>query len=450
VIWLLNVFGLLVTVSFITYVVLIIVPYLRHKPTHPGDRAAFRWHLLIPCRDEASVIGATLARARSTFPDAHVWVVDDDSDDETGAIVSSAAITDDHVHLVRRRRPNARTGKGHALNAAIDELRAWLPGGIDPATVIVGVLDADGVLAANAFEQVANWRGFGNPAVGAVQIRVRMINRHEPKPLPKCGRIKNFFARTLVRMQDLEFGTTIAAMQQLRERYHSAGMGGNGQFSRLSMMLELIQINGSPWHGALLEDYELGVHSRLAGWRNHYNHDTWVEQEALTSLRRLITQRTRWSQGNMQCGKYIPRIMASNNYQHGAAIEAVYFLLLPYVQLIGAFMWPFIIGDLVFHALTFSGGAGGWLQEYWGLPALSFVFGVLPFVIWGPIYRRRCEPTSSITQSIGWGFAHWLYVFNMYVCTVRAFGRLVSRRNGWAKTRRNSEPLTAGVVALDV
>ncbi len=58
------------------------------------------------------MIGATLARCRTDFPHANVWVVDDDSEDDTAAIVLAAAAEDPHVHLVQRRLPDARTGKG--------------------------------------------------------------------------------------------------------------------------------------------------------------------------------------------------------------------------------------------------------------------------------------------------------------------------------------------------
>ncbi|MFZ8379509.1 glycosyltransferase, partial [Staphylococcus aureus] len=84
------------------------------------------WHIFVPCRDEEAVIATTIRRQRERFPRTHLWVVDDDSDDETAAIVLAHAATDDHVHLVRRFRPEARTGKGDALNSAYSALNDWL------------------------------------------------------------------------------------------------------------------------------------------------------------------------------------------------------------------------------------------------------------------------------------------------------------------------------------
>lgn len=105
--------------------------YLRRPPVVPGDAALLDWHFFVPCRDEEAVVGTTVARLRADFPAAAVWVIDDDSEDRTGAVVAALAADDPRVHLVRRRRPDARTGKGAALNAAYDRLGAFLPEGTD-------------------------------------------------------------------------------------------------------------------------------------------------------------------------------------------------------------------------------------------------------------------------------------------------------------------------------
>ncbi len=143
------------------------------------------------------------------------------------------------------------------------------------------MLDADGRLDPMAAEVISGPSGFGDEEVGAVQVQVRMINRglegrvDAGDPAPR-GRL----ARTLVVLQDLEFRAVIAAMQGLRRNIGSVGMGGNGQFTRLRVLDAIAEEHGTPWHGALLEDFELGLHMLLAGWRNQYLDSTWVAQEA--------------------------------------------------------------------------------------------------------------------------------------------------------------------------
>ncbi|MGW4807827.1 glycosyltransferase [Kitasatospora sp. NPDC004272] len=109
---------------------------LVRRTRRPGKAADYEWHLFVPCRDEEAVIGDTLVHLRRSCPEAHIWVIDDDSADRTGDIVRWAAVRDPAIHLVQRRRPNTRLGKGEALNAAYDALNAALPPGTDRTRVV--------------------------------------------------------------------------------------------------------------------------------------------------------------------------------------------------------------------------------------------------------------------------------------------------------------------------
>ncbi len=441
--------SLLISVAFISYVGTIVIPYLRHRPAAVGEADQFSWHLLIPARDEAAVIGHTLDHLLAGFPTAHVWVVDDASKDATASIVCDHGGDTGRIHLVTRRLPDARTGKGDALNAAYQALDAWLPADADRHRVIVGVLDADGAPAANCLDVIAADHLFGDPDVGAVQICVRMVNRDDPRPFPARGRRANFAGRLLVRMQDLEFRAPISAIQMIRQRTRTVGLGGNGQFARLSALDDICESDRRPWRGSLLEDYELSLHLLLAGYRSEYTMDTLVDQEGLPSLRRLLTQRTRWGQGTMQCGAYLPRIWASRNVTTVGAIEASYYLMQPWLQLLGTILYPIpvlVLGYNIWHypgEMTQFLANGGWL-----LVILFAVLGLGPFMMWGPIYARRCERGIGIVRAVGYGFAYSLFITTFYVTCWRAFFRILSGRRGWAKTRRNIE-VQSGPVALE-
>ncbi|MCM3781272.1 glycosyltransferase family 2 protein [Microbacterium hydrocarbonoxydans] len=448
----LNAFTVLLGVAFVTYVTFILIPYLRYPKVVPGNPDDFEWHFFIPCRDEEAVIETTVTRARRDFPGAHVWVIDDDSEDATAEIVTRFAEVDPQVHLVQRRRPEARTGKGDALNAAYHQLLGWLPAEADPERVIVVVIDADGEMEPNALEVCSADDIFGDPEVGAAQIAVWMKNRDDAKPYPQRGRLANAFARYLLRMQDLEFRTTIAAMQSLRAKTGTVGLGGNGQFTRLSVLDAIGAQYGEPWHGALLEDYELGVHVVLAGYQVKHVYDTQVHQEALPSIRRLLTQRTRWAQGNIQCVKYIGEVVKSRHIDSAGVIETTYYLILPFLQMLGGLAFAILVGAQVnswihdpalFHAAV---------NSLFGIAGLMAMFSIAPFAIWGFVYKVRCEPQASWLTALGWGIGVWLYVYYMYICIARAFLRIVRGKNGWSKTRRNAEAhvYVGGSVAVEV
>jgi 1,2-diacylglycerol 3-beta-glucosyltransferase len=432
--------ALLMSVAFITYVVIIVVPFSRYRPRLPGDARALTWHLFVPALNEEQVIGGTIDYLRATLPQAHVWVIDDASDDRTAPIAASRAERDPMVHVVSRRFPDARTGKGHALNAAYRELSHWLPASADRRRTIIGVIDADGRPAANCLSVCAGADLFGDPVVGSVQIQVRMMNRYDRRPFPHRGRLVNLLGQTLVRLQDLEFRVPISAIQTARRFTKSVGLGGNGQFSRVSALDVLAAENGEPWRGALLEDYELSLHLMMTGHRNEYTQDTYVDQEGLPDIRRLVRQRTRWGQGTMQCGLYLRQLWTSPHVATLGALEATYYLMQPWLQLVGTIVYP--IPAAVFFANYAAGPTAmrGWLiSGGWMILVFYLTAGVGPFVLWGPVYRQQCERHMSVVRAIGLGLGYSLFVLIFYVTSWRAFIRIVRHREDWFKTRRNAE-----------
>jgi cellulose synthase/poly-beta-1,6-N-acetylglucosamine synthase-like glycosyltransferase len=442
--------SLLLSGIFIAYVIFVLLPFTRRRTTEVGDSQNFQWHALVPCRDEEAVIGETIAGFHQDFPSIHLWVIDDGSTDGTAAVVESLA-DDSRVHLVQRRLPEARTGKGDALNAGYRALREWLGGDVDPTDVIVVVIDADGRLSSNALDVMAGPVMFGDPSIGGAQVEVRMINRDDARPWPNHGRVRNFFGRTLVRMQDLEFRSVISAMQHSRTHLtRTTGLGGNGQFTRLSALESIDQGDGRAWRGSLLEDFELGIHLMLAGWKNSFTDTAWVDQEALASYRRYLTQRTRWGQGVMQCRRYLFEIWGSQQIGSLGAMEMTYYLAQPWMALVGTILFPLTFVLFMVTVALAPGGILGFTEHAgWGLLLLYAVFGLGPFVVWGELYRRKCEPDRSFLTGLGWGLAYVVYVYGFYLTSWRALARIARGQHGWAKTRRNAEVEMVGPVALD-
>jgi 1,2-diacylglycerol 3-beta-glucosyltransferase len=432
--------ALLMSVAFITYVIVLLRPFMRDKGHSMGDSRTLSWHIFVPALNEERVIGQTIDYLRANFREADVWVIDDASDDNTAAVVKRWAEADSFVHIVSRQLPKARTGKGDALNEAYQQLSDWLPSRADRIRTIIGVVDADGRPAANCLNVCAGRSLFGNDSVGSVQVMVRMLNRADRRPFPDRGWLVNFTGHVLNQLQDLEFRVPISAIQITRRFTGTVGLGGNGQFSRLSALDVVADENRRPWRGALLDDYELSLHLLFTGHRNAYTQDTWVDQEALPDIRRLVRQRTRWGQGTMQCGTYLKHLWTCRHVSRIGALEATYYLSQPWLQLVGTFVYPVPFIVFALNYLANPGGmtawtfAGGWMAVIYYLIA-----GLGPFVLWGPLYRRKCEPTLTVAQSIGLGFAYAAYILLFYVTSWRAFMRIILGRKEWFKTRRNAE-----------
>src|ERR1700722_18619386 len=129
----------------------------------------------------------------------------------------------------------------------------------------------------------------------------------------------------------------------------------------------------------------------MTGHRNEYTQDTWVDQEALPDIRRLVRQRTRWGEGTMQCGAYLRQLWTSRHVSKLGALEATYYLVQPWLQLIGTFVYPVPAIVFVTNYLAGPTAMQDWVATGGGMMlAFSLVGGLGPFVLWGPLYRRGC------------------------------------------------------------
>ncbi|HHP50348.1 MAG TPA: glycosyltransferase [Moorella mulderi] len=263
----------------------------------------FFFFLLIPARDEERVIGETLMRLLQM--EGHPFclvVIDDGSRDATPAIVSHLASLHPQIVLLSHPPERSDRGKGAVLNYGLEQIllaleqRFLLPFNLptdflkkyDPPHIVIGVCDADARPSLNILKEVAALLGQG---LGAVQTGVRIFNRHQ---------------NLLALMQDLEFAGFSYFVQKARSHMGSVGLGGNGQFVRLSSLLKW---GKNPWGDTLTEDLELGLRLIIKGERLGFTDKAWVEQEGLDKLGPLLHQRARWLQGHLTNWKYIPKIL---------------------------------------------------------------------------------------------------------------------------------------------
>ena len=381
----------------------------RRGALDPGMRIV----VLMPCLNEAEVIAASVQRLLDIHdPGLHVMVIDDGSDDGTGDVVQ--ALGDPRAEVLRRVLPNARRGKGEALNNALAVVRERFAG-CDPSSVIIGVVDADGRLDPHAIAEAR--RAFAPAEVGAVQMGVRINNR---------------FNSLLARMQDMEFVVFTAVFQEGRRRLGSVGMGGNAQFARLSALNSL---GRRPWTRSLTEDFDLGVRLNGAGWTNEYWGRAAVHQQGVTSGRRLLRQRTRWFQGNLQSAHLLGRVARR---QRGLSrADSLWQILTPSVLLAGSFLVASFLSTLVLAVTAAVRGAPqSWL---WVLSAYLLAFG--PGLVFGWLYWR-VERSEGLGLLRALAYSHLFVLYGLMPCLIgwRALARQATGRTGWAKTAREVDP----------
>ena len=265
--------------------------------------------------NEGKVIQNTLKNLSNLPGRKQIIAIDDDSDDDTLEQIQALG---NSIAIIQRQKPNARTGKGDVLNAAMPFVTNYIQEQqLDPNKCIVGVIDADGVLSPNSFDKLNE--AFLDNTTDAVQLRVKM----------KSPR------RVLQTFQDIEFFIINHLTQILRSNIGAVALCGNAQFFRYSTVTA--KLGYIPWGNALLEDYELTLQLELKGLKIRYIGEAYVSQEALLSVKKLIVQRSRWAQGGLNCWKYLKRIVTSKEMSTPQKLDTYFFFFNPVLNFLADF-----------------------------------------------------------------------------------------------------------------
>ncbi|MET9827989.1 glycosyltransferase family 2 protein [Streptomyces sp. NPDC006385] len=387
------------------------------EPDSTPPPAGFHLYFLVPCLNESAVIAPTVSRL-AEIAGSRVIVIDDASDDGTGE--RCQALGSSRVHVLRRELPDARLGKGPALNAGFRHLVLDVHArGLDPETVLVCVMDADGRLSPGAVDHVTAC--FADPRVGGVQLAVRIRNRD----------------RLITRFQDMEFWALSAISQHARVPLACVSLGGNGQFVRLRALLEL----EGPWPPSLTEDLDLTISLLVGGWSMSTTPHAWVDQQGVDSWRRLVRQRTRWYQGTMTATGRLGEVWSSTCLRRLAVLELTCYLLIPWVLVLP---WS-ILGhiNLVLFGVRVADGrtpvdvtAAGWASvAFW---VFFYLLSCAPNITLGCLYFLR-DRGYGLARSVALGHLLLLTNYVTYLATWLALVRMLRGQTGWAKTSRAVE-----------
>lgn len=425
--------GIAFVVSLIIFIIFVVEAFIllnsrRHTVTVHDNVDIFDHshhpyiYVLIPCLNEDIVICSTLNAFLSYKGDRiKFFVIDDDSDDLTREKVRE--FNDKRLILLERKLPIAQNGKGNVLNFALEKvIEDADTQSLDHQDVVVIVMDADTYIDDTYFDKIKAM--FGNRKITGVQSKVKIV----PNTMSPFD---------LTHIQDLEFSIILNFMQSLRAKNGNAALGGNGQVMRLSF-LELLKDEG-PWNDSLVEDFDLSLRLTLQGVKPivHVS-DLVVYQSGLSQIGRLISQRTRWAQGNMQCSKYIPKIIKSNEINFKAKFEMTYFLFKPWLVLFEFLIIIVVIVQVITYGMPKYSIVPLWLSilMIFSLFIVNF-FWSLFYLIDREIQRDTVTKTSKFYIILLNGLLLSVFEIILNFAFIRAAARFITQKKNWDKTERN-------------
>jgi cellulose synthase/poly-beta-1,6-N-acetylglucosamine synthase-like glycosyltransferase len=273
----------------------------------PPDEPCLSFSLLVPARDEETVLAHTVNRIlEQDHPDFDVVIVVGDDDEGTAAV--ARALAEEHPQVRVAVDASPQKNKPKALNTGLQVCTGQ----------VVGVFDAEDEVAPSLLRHVdACFRATDAHVVqGGVQLM-------------------NFQSSWWSLRNVLEYYFWFSSRLHLHARKRFIPLGGNTVFVRSDL---LRQVSG--WDPeCLAEDCELGVRLSSRGARVTVAYDAALatREETPPTLGGLFRQRTRWSQGFVQVLRRGEWHRLPTRHQR---LMAAYLLVMPFLQAFAGALIP--------------------------------------------------------------------------------------------------------------
>lgn len=370
-----------------------------------------RLAVLVACKNEELVVdGMVSALLGLDYPSDMMTlvVVDDASDDGTGARLDAWAAADSRLRVLHRA-PGAGGGKSGALNDALANALA------DIDAEVAVIFDADHEPDQGALRRLV--RHFRDPQVGAVMGRCVIRNGVE-SPLASTIFI-DYLSGYLVN----EYGR--------QALFELPAYGG----ANCAVSIEVLRALGGWNPHTVTEDTDLTLRVLLMGRRVRFDPTAVDFEEAVLSSQRFWKQRHRWARGHQKCLRDYWRPVLSCPYLSVTdKVETMLFLFVYHVPVLCG------IGLLITVARVF--GIGG--------ATASAPIAMTGLMFAGPFAELTVGMLlGRVERRAAWMLATFVPSFGLAILTVTSayFDGMWGRKYSWVKTARSGTTTTAPTLA---
>ncbi|QKS69808.1 glycosyltransferase family 2 protein [Paenalkalicoccus suaedae] len=304
----------------------------KNEKPYEGDYPSVS--IMIPAHNEGVVMNDTLhAMSRLEYPgDLQIYLLNDNSTDETGDIGRAFASTFQHMHCISVPPGNPK-GKSRVLNFGLSFIKSEY----------FLIYDADNQPEPDAVRRLVEASESTEHAVGAVgYVKTRNADQN-----------------LLTRMIALEFQVFQLLMQCGRWQLMKLGsLAGTNMLLKKSVIMEL---GGYDVH-ALAEDAELTIRLTAKGYLLPVVPESRTWEQEPENLKTLIKQRTRWLIGNIYL---LEKVVADRNFWKSRSFHHA----LQHVTVYLLFAFLLLVSHIFFVLSVF-----GLLTPVYAAPILMFWF----------------------------------------------------------------------------
>jgi 1,2-diacylglycerol 3-beta-glucosyltransferase len=371
----------------------------RTQPPPVDDAFLPSVTVLLPCHNEEMVVeGLVRAVDALDYPRDRFQAIfiDDNSTDDTGAILHRELATRPHC-FVLHRGPGSTGGKSGGLNRALHFASGQ----------ILIVFDGDHHPAPDCLRQLV--KHFAIPGVAAVQGRCIVENPFETR-LSRliaidylCGYLVNMVGRQSV--------------------FDLPAYGG----ANCAIRADALRSVGGWNENSVTEDTDITLQLLLDGWRVHYEPRAIDSEQGVTSIKRFWRQRYRWARGHQQvCRDYRKAAWRSPHLSRVEKFETMMFL---YVFHIPALC---VLSLVLVAVRNFTGWGHGQFIDLWPLIPLMFAGPLLE--LGGGLMLAGARRVRAFDLML----FPLLYVVSMCLCTKALLDGIFGRAYSWRKTERSA------------